>query len=192
MDTILAPPPTMTTEEFLAWEPGDGMRWQLENGYPEQMAPAAITHAIIQTALAVALTNHLKAIGHPGVVMVEPGVIPRVMAHRNVRIPDVAIAARRSTKAEAVLQEPILMAEIISPSNTRETWSNIYTYTSIPSVRDILVLQSESIGAEVYSRQADGSWPFEPVMVTDGDLVLPGIGFSAPLHNLYADTHLAG
>lgn len=181
----------MTTDEFLAWEPGDGLRWQLENGHPEPMAPAAETHAIIQAALVYYLTQHLKTSGHPGIVMVEPGIVPRIMARRNVRIPDIAIAAQRSTRAEPFLHEPILVVEILSPSNAHETWSNIYTYTSIPSVQDILVVYSESIGAEIFTREPDSTWPFEPVTVTDGNLRLPGIGFSAPLFGPYADTHLA-
>ena len=181
MDTIIAPPATMTTEEFLAWEPGDGLLWQLENGKPEQMAPAAESDGIIQDELAHLLKVYLRAIGHPGVVTVTPGIVPPVLARRNVRIPDVAIAARRSAQAEPVLHEPIMVAEILSSSDERETWSNVYTYCSIPSVLDILILASENRRAEVLSRQADGSWPAEPIIVTEGDVCLPGIGFVTAL-----------
>ncbi len=63
---------------------------------------------------------------------------------------------------ESVISDPVLIAEILSPSNAAETWANVWTYTTIPRVREIVVLWTVSIGAELLRRRADGSWPRTP------------------------------
>jgi len=88
------------------------------------------------------------------------------------------------------LSAPVLVAEILSPSNQAETWYNVWAYTSIPTVQEILVLHGTSIGADLLRRAADGTWPSVPTAVTSGDLVLDGIGFRAPLASIYRTTRL--
>jgi len=90
-----------------------------------------------------------------------------------------------------ILDEPVLLVEILSPSNQPETWSNVWAYTSIPSVRELLVLHTSRVAAEVLRRTADGSWPqrFEPA--ADGVLSLESLGFELELAELYAGTGLS-
>lgn len=83
------------------------------------------------------------------------------------------------------------MIEILSPSNQAETWANVWAYASIPSVLEILVLKTAEIGAALLRRNADGSWPNEPVSVETGDLTLASIGFTVPLSVAYRTTRLA-
>lgn len=86
---------------------------------------------------------------------------------------------------------PVLLVEILSPSNQAETWSNVWAYTSIPTVREILILHSTRIGAEILRRDGDGSWPERTEAVPpDGVLSLEGIGFRLGMAALYARTGL--
>jgi Uma2 family endonuclease len=64
------------------------------------------------------------------------------------------IAGRRLT--------PVLIIEILSPSNWPETWTNVWAYTTIPSVREILIVHSTKIGVELLRRDAAGHWPEHP------------------------------
>jgi hypothetical protein len=58
-------------------------------------------------------------------------------------------------------------------------------------VRDILLLQSSRIEAELLCRQADGNWPANPTILRGNDpLTLPSIGFTVPLAALYRTTGL--
>jgi hypothetical protein len=84
-----------------------------------------------------------------------------------------------------------LIVEILSPSNVAETWANVWAYTTIPSVREIVVLRTVSIGAELLRRRPEGSWPSTPEAIEAGDLILESIGFQAPLTALYRTTRLA-
>ena len=65
--------------------------------------------------------------------------------------------------------EPILFIEILSPSNEVETWANVWTYASIPSVAEILVVHSTRVAAELLRREANGQWPDEPVVLGPDD-----------------------
>ncbi len=89
------------------------------------------------------------------------------------------------------MPHPVLLIEILSPSNQAQTWSNVWTYTSIPTVQEILVLHSSRSGAELLRRSADGAWPGRTAEIDSGELVLTGIGFHVSLSDLYERTGLA-
>jgi hypothetical protein len=68
----------------------------------------------------------------------------------------------------------------------------VWSYTTIPSVREIVVVHSARVFAELLRRGADGNWPAEPEEIgPDGTLRLDSIGFACPLPAVYAQTHLA-
>jgi len=188
MAAVAKVPVWMSAAEFLVWEPGDGLMWQLVDGEPQAMAPASRTHEVLQGQLAGLIWERLR--GGPCSVVVAPGVIPRVQASHNVRVPNIAVVCGDYDIEQAALSDPVLLVEILSPSNEAETWANVWTYTTIPSIREILVLRSATIGADLLRRQADGSWPSEPERATEGDLVLESVGLRIPLVEVYATTRL--
>lgn len=179
----------MSVEEFLAWEPG-GWKWQLVDGEPQAMSPPKRVHGALQAELCRVIGNHLEGISSPCSVITEPGVIPHVLASHNFRIPDLAVTCADVREEQAALTTPVLLVEIPSVSNHAETWANVWAYTTIPSVREILVLRSLSIGADLLRRQPDGTWPQEPASSTEGDLVLDSIGLRTALAALYRNTPL--
>ena len=182
---------SMTVDEFMAWEPGDGHPWQLVDGVPEAMAPTNRTHGALQGQLGLLLGTHFERNGSPCSVVIAPGVVPRVQAGHNVRIPDLGVTCSRYVDEQPLLLDPVLLVEILSPSNQAETWSNVWTYTTIPSVQEILVLRSATVGAELLRRCSDGTWPERPEAITEGDLVLESLGFRTSLAALYRTTRLA-
>ena len=184
-------PHWLSVDEFLAWCPEDNLVWQLVDGEPQAMAPANRTHGAVQNELGALLRNHLVSRGDGCSVVMTPGVVPKVNASHNMRVPDLAVTCSPYMTEEAGLSDPVLIVEILSPSNQAETWANVWTYTTIPSVQEILVVRVVRIGAEVLRRKADGTWPEEPVSLEGGDLVLHSIGFTVPLAALYRTTRLA-
>jgi Uma2 family endonuclease len=181
----------MTVPEFLAWTPPTGQLWHLVDGEPQAMAPASSTHGAIQAELGARIRNHLVERESPCRVIVTPGVIPRVRADSNFRIPDLAVACTAYNEEEAALTTPVLVIEILSPSTWAETWANVWAYTTIPSIKEILVINSTKIGAELLRRASDGSWPPGPLSIETGELTLESIGFSMPLAAAYRTTRLA-
>jgi len=191
MSTALKIPVRMSVAEFLAWDAPGNQLWQLVDGEPQAMAPASVTHGAIQAQLAYLITRHLEERAVPCRVITAPGVIPHVQAEINFRIPDLAVTCASYESEEAALTGPVLVVEILSPNNQAETWANVWTYTSIPSVREILVLRTAIVGADLLRRNEDGSWPEKPQVILDGDVTLESIGFTFPLVAAYRTTRLA-
>jgi Uma2 family endonuclease len=181
----------MQVRDFLTWEPDDGLRYELADGEPRAMAPPGTIHGFLQGRLATFLNAHLDRDARPCSVVVTPGVIPHLLSAHNVRVPDLGVTCSPLVPGQATLPDPVLLIEILSPSNQAKTWSNVWAYTSIPSVQEILVLHSTRIAAELLRRTPEGKWPEEPERSHQGDLTLTSIGFRIPFTDLYARTGLA-
>jgi Uma2 family endonuclease len=121
----------MTVAEFLAWNPPSAQLWQLVDGEPQAMAPANRTHGAIQNELGSLIRNHLAECSSPCSVVATPGVIPRVQSETNLRVPDLAVTCSGYNTEESALADPVLLIEILSPSNQVETWANVWAYTTM-------------------------------------------------------------
>jgi Uma2 family endonuclease len=188
----LRTPIGMTVDEFLAWQPPEHAdhRWQLIEGEPACMAPASENHGAIQAEAAFLLTAHLR-VARPGCrVIVAPGIVPRVRSAINARVPDLGVTCSPA-RGDHMIDEPVLLMEILSPSNAAITRANVWTYATLPSVTEILLVASTRIEAELLRRDAAGAWPEAPELIGgDGDLHLASIGFRTPLRALYATTSI--
>lgn len=181
----------MTVAEFIDW-PGDGsgLKHQLVDGEPQAMAPASTTHGRIQASFARLLGNHL--IGTSCDVVIEPGVIPRVRAEANMRVPDIAVTCAPDDPASHALIEPVILVEILSPSNEAQTRANVWAYTTIPTVREIVLVRSTHIAAELIRREPNGGWPANSLPIGEQDrLALESIGSDCPLVAFYEGTRFA-
>ena len=183
----------MDVAEFLAW-PGDGSggKFQLVDGAVRAMSPASAAHGAVQTDVAYELRQHMIEQGRSCRVVTEPAIATRVRASINLRVPDVGVSCTPASHGEQALTEPVVLIEILSPGNASDTWDNVWSYTTIPTVREIVVVHSTGVMAEILRRDAEGNWPEQPEEIgTDGALRLEGIDFACPLQSVYAQTHLA-
>ena len=103
------------------------------------MAPASGTHGTIQATLARLLGNYL--VGSGCRVVIGPGVVPRVRSEANMRVADLAVTCEADVAGVYATVKPILLVEILSVSNEPETRANVWTYTTIPTVREILLVR---------------------------------------------------
>lgn len=185
-------PPLMTVEAFFDW-PGDGTetRYDLYEGEPRAMAPASPVHGLIQANAARLFGNHLAAAGRRCPVMTEAALTPRLGADINLRIPDVVVTCAPLGPKDRVVAEPLLIVEVMSPSNERVTQGNVWSYSSIPSVREILLLRSDRAQAEVATKDADGVWPVcRRIYLAGSSVTLESIGLTAAVEDFYALTPL--
>jgi Uma2 family endonuclease len=159
---------------------------QMTDGTLRAMAPAVPRHGAIQGEVARLIGNRLAALRPECRVIIEPGIQPKVQANLNVRVPDLAATCAQLDPDDRLLREPLLVVEILSPSNKTETWANIWSYVTIPSVWEILVLHTAEIRADLLRREEDGTWPDDPLTLTLGDTVsLESIDFTAPITAFY-------
>jgi Uma2 family endonuclease len=159
------------------------------DGEPRAMAPANTVHCYLQAELARLIGNHLRAAGVPRDVFANPGVVPATMSAHNMRVADLAVSCSPFDATQAFLANPVLAVEILSPSNRAETWANVWAYTTIPSMQEILILRGDAVAADLLRRLPDGSWPDQPNQV-DTQLVLESLGLRMTLAELYTRTPL--
>jgi Uma2 family endonuclease len=110
---------------------------------------------------------------------------------RNFRIRDLGVTCFPQPRDGYDLSDPVLLIEFLSPSNQAETWNNVWTYKTTPSVQEILVLRTSSIRANLLRRRPDGTWPEVPETIVDSTLALESIGFQVEVTALYRGTRLA-
>jgi len=183
-------PEQMTTVEFLRWEGDDtDAKYELVDGELVAMSPATATHGRIQANLAFLLSRHLEHTRCS--VITEAAVVPRVAADTNTRVPNLAVTCSPDIPGEIGITDPVVVIEILSAGNKSKTWSNVWAYASIPSVREILILSSWSIEAQLLRRGTDGSWPERAEMISaDGSVTLSSLDMTLLLRDAYAKTFL--
>jgi Uma2 family endonuclease len=178
----------MTVAEFHAFAEATPGRWELVDGCPVAMAPTNRTHGAVQSELGRLIGNALLENGAPCSVITKPGVLPHIRADVNLRIPDLAVICGGYRTEQAALTEPVVLIEILSPHNKPHTWANVWAYTTIPSVKQIAVVQTEKIGAKLLRRLPDGAWPTQPEPIEVGDFGFESIGVRFPIAAAYRTT----
>jgi Uma2 family endonuclease len=183
--------PTMTLEEFLAWD-GGGHAGKLElwNGVVRALAPASATHAIIQGNIVTAFNIHLRSRQSPWRAGTEAPVVPPMAQRRNARAPDVAVTC--TPPAGSTFDDPVLIVEVLSPGNEDQTWDSIQSLAGLVSLKEVLVVQSTQVHAELFRRGADGAWPREGEAAgRGGEVRLATIDLVLPVTEIYQGTALA-
>jgi Uma2 family endonuclease len=177
-------PVRLTVGDFLDWESGDGLRYELVDGEPRAMAVAWTMHGFLKSELGCLIGNHLHEHRSDCLTLANPCIVPHLLAAHNVRIPDLAVGCFKLVPGQTIMPDPMLVIEILSPNKQSQVWSNVWAYTSIPAVQEILVLHSTRISAP------DGTWTEEPAAIGDATVTLSSIGFELNLADLYARTGL--
>ena len=185
-------PPLLSLAEFLDW-PGDGTdtRYELIDGVLRAMAPASDAHNTILSNLVFLLEGHLRR-NHPRCrVVATPGIQPHLNADWNFRIPDLGITCAPGKPGQVMMPEPVVLVEVLSPGNKQHTRENMRAYATIPSVRELILLESSRIRAEHLVRDEQNNWPANPLVLRDGDtLTLQKFNASWPLREFYHNTWL--
>ena len=153
-------------------------------------APASPAHALIQNNFGGMIRAHLLAQGGGCHAAANPGVLLGRKEDRNYRIPDLGVTCSPLVRGEPALPNPILLIETLFPGNQTETWLNVWAFTTIQSVREILVIRADAPGAQVLRRNPEGGWPILPAAIDGGTAMLECIGFRMPLNDVYAGTWL--
>ena len=187
--------PPITVEKFQDWvpEPGlEGWRWQLIDGTPVGMAPTSNAHGAIQSRTSTIIDMHLQQLGRC-IVITTPGVIPRKRSRINQLVPDLGVSCSDQPMTDNTIRDPILLVEILSPSNEGITRGNVYAYQTIPSVQEILVLNNRKIVGTLHRRDGQGEWPDDPdELDAQGTVELRCIDLKVALAAFYGSSGLVG
>jgi Uma2 family endonuclease len=173
----------MTVDEFLHWEDGTDTRYELVNGVVVAMAPPAPPHGRLATALGGEIRAALRSRRHCGVYG-EAG-IARPDRDDTCYVADLAVTCDPPQPGDQLIRNPILIVEILSPSTTAfDRQTKVPDYRRIPSVQEVLLIDSESVFAEVLRREGD-HWITEIVQGPAATLTLSSVPVRIAMAELY-------
>ena len=100
-------------------------------------------------------------------------------------VADLAVTCTPYRRGEQFVKDPILIVEILSPGTERhDRRTKLPVYRSIESVSEILLIDSESIYAEILRREGD-HWITELVKGRDATLRLSSVDLQIAMGELY-------
>lgn len=176
----------LTAEEFARRpEPDDGSKEELVRGEVITMPPPGFLHGNVQSLVAFALQLFCRT-SKLGRVTVESGLITE-QGPDTVRGPDVAYWSFERLPPDHV---PVvyanvaadLVAEVVSPSNTRRQLATKVREYFASGVRIVWVADPEDSSVTVYRGPGNGTVLWEDATIT-GEDVLPG--FSCPVADFF-------
>jgi len=173
----------MTVEEFLRWEDGTDTRYELVDGCVMAMAPPAPAHGRLAARLAGVLDTALRG-RPPCAVQSEAGIV-RPDRNDLCYIADLAVSCVELRADDRLISDPILIVEILSPSTAVfDRQSKVAEYRQIASVQEILLIDSQTVFAEVLRREGD-RWITEIVQGASATLTLSSVPLSLSMAALY-------
>ena len=176
-------PRGMTVDEFLRWEDGTDTRYELVGGFVYAMAPPAPAHGALLARLAGLIDAALRS-RRPCMVQGEAG-IARPDRNDTCYIADLAITCQPLRPEDRLMRDPILIVEILSPSTTAfDRQTKVPDYRRISMVQEILLIDSQSVFAEVLRREGD-HWITEIVQGPAATLSLSSVPLTIPMAELY-------
>ena len=99
--------------------------------------------------------------------------------------------SRHIARASGRFRAPFSLSKCLSPSNQKDTWESIQACSTIGTVMEILVVDSEPFDVQVFRRGGNGLWPDEPERVAAGGIVrLTSIELEMLVDEIYASVQL--
>lgn len=176
----------LTVEEFLDAHPNDKRHYQLIDGIIVAMAPPATPHQIIAGNLTGEMYAAVMANLPNCTVRSQAGIAPQGLHGRNHFEADMTVTCESSPGYKGINEEPLLIVEILSPSTELDDFFiKLPDYQLIPSLQEILYIESAEIAATVYRRDQGGDWQMSEVSGLEARLQLETIGLDIPLSAVY-------
>lgn len=183
--------PKLTAEEYLRFEKDAAQKHEYFKGEVFAMAGAGARHNVVFSNIFGDIAYRLK--GKP----CKPyGSDLRIHIPENTlyTYPDISIICGEITPSEtdadtAVL--PTVLIEILSPSTKNyDRGGKFKLYRDIPTLKEYILIDSESIGVEIFRINKQGHWELEEHRLIDGTLKIPSVNLSLPLKEIYEGTKL--
>lgn len=154
----------MTAHDFLAWDSHESLRHEFVRGDVFAMAGADERHVTVTGNVYVALRAHLH--GTPCRTFITDMKL-RVEAADCYFYPDVMVTCSSIDAADPLIKrEPVLVVEVLSPGTAAyDRGDKFAVYRLVPSLRELLLIDTDSRRCDLYRKGTDGLWvlhPFEP------------------------------
>ena len=183
----------LTPEQYLQIEREAEYKSEYYQGEMFAMAGAGEVHNLLVANLVASLHHQFRS----GPCRVYPSVMRvRVRATGLYTYPDVVVVCgerRFLDERRDTLLNPSLLIEVLSPSTEAyDRGRKSEHYRSIESLVEYLLVASDHVHAELYTRQPDGRWLLTSAGRLEDSLDLESVGCRLALADLYEKTDLPG
>jgi Uma2 family endonuclease len=181
----------MTEEEYLAFEDASEQKHEYFQGEVFAMAGADDQHNEIFTNLFGILATQLK-----GKTCRPYGSDKRMKIPQNslYTYPDISIYCKTNSPFDSgakVSQDPKVVIEILSESTKDyDRGRKFKLYREIPTLKEYILVDSESIGVENFRLNSINHWELEEYKSIDQILFIASLSIAIPLREIYENTNL--
>ncbi len=179
----------VSIQEYLAFERAASEKHEYHQGEIFAMSGAGRRHNILFSNLFVSLGSLLK--GRP---CFPYGSDMRLHIPQNTLFtyPDISIYCGEMKQLDDDnALEPTVIIEILSPSTKDyDRGGKFKLYREIPTLKEYILVDTESINVEVFRLNATRRWELEEYKTADEKLLLNSISLSIPVRDIYTGTKL--
>jgi Uma2 family endonuclease len=181
------PKPSMTPAEFLLWAEQQEEDYEFVGGRPVAMSRDRAGHNVTKRAAVRALEDAIRRAGL-SCTPYSDGIAVQNRAGI-IRRPDASVDCTPFDPDLLVLQNPVVVVEVVSPSSERtDTGDKLFDYFAIPSIAHYLIVYPER--RIVLHHARNGPPNDQPAVLTSirssGELVLDPPGMRIALEDLFA------
>ena len=181
----------ITPEQYLEIERAAELKSEYYDGEMFAMAGARADHNLIVANAIFLFAQQLRdkpCRTYPSDMRI------RVGSNHRYTYPDAIVVCREPQYLDDrrdTLLNPTVIIEILSPSTeTFDRGRKFAYYRTIGSLSDYLLISSDRMSAELYTRQSDGRWVLTAVENPQDTLEIPSIGCRVALADLYEKVDL--
>jgi Uma2 family endonuclease len=173
----------MTVTEFLDWAAGQpNGRYELVDGLVIAMSPERNRHALVKLNVATALRSAATQAKLDCTVFPDGATV--VIDKHTSREPDAAVQCGPVDLDSLVLDAPVIVVEVLSPSSERsDTGEKLSEYFSVASIRHYLIVNPFRRLVVHHQRKAAGN--IETTIVESGEIELSPPGLTVAIAALF-------
>ena len=180
----------MSIEEFLDWQTGQEMNWELVDGVPvmpqKSVTGATQRHDRVTVNIIGELGNQLRR----GPCRPSTDDIALVTGKRSVRRPDVTVQCAPADPKSMLSVEPRVLVEVLSPSTMNyDRVQKLDEYKAIAAVSVILLVDTETPRITVWRRGGDIGWTKVEFAGLSETIPLPEVGATLALADVFEGVH---
>jgi Uma2 family endonuclease len=172
----------MTVAEFLTWDDGTDMRYELVRGKVVAMAPPTASHSVIVANVGAALAGSFAPY--------YGGMSAGVILHGRddtFYVADLVVSGTPLQADMSTIPQPVLIIEVLSPMTAEhDRGGKLDDYRRISSVQEIALVASEQRDIVIWRRRGT-RWEVEH-LIGDAALELETVGAKIPFAAIYADS----
>lgn len=176
----------ITGEEYLETERKATQKHEYYQGEIFAMSGASLRHNQIQMNFLGETRNYLKG---KSCQVVGSDMRVHIPSNSLYTYPDAVIVCGKPQLLDNemdTLLNPTVIVEILSRSTqSYDRGDKFMLYRAIPSLKEYILIGSESVGVEQFIRQENDTWILKELKNSTEALHLPSINFTLPLSQLY-------